>query len=121
VLLAAAAGIMWAAMAAPEEPHMQPQPMNNWSSFFFFAAFVLVVAYTLLNLYIGETRVCTPAADLTLAYQPDMCVVWCCLVLLSTASAVAGVDAVPCWHMQVWCCTKSATSACRSRLLIYCY
>jgi hypothetical protein len=48
------AEIMWAAMAAPEEPGLQPQPMNNWSSFFFFAAFVLVVAYTLLNLYIGE-------------------------------------------------------------------
>eukprot|EP00882_Tetradesmus_deserticola_P020321 GHRQ01021939.1.p2 GENE.GHRQ01021939.1~~GHRQ01021939.1.p2 ORF type:complete len:274 (+),score=131.28 GHRQ01021939.1:201-1022(+) len=45
--------IMRAAMAAPEEPGMQPQPMGNWSSFFFFAAFVLVVAYTLLNLYIG--------------------------------------------------------------------
>ncbi|WIA07983.1 hypothetical protein OEZ85_007455 [Tetradesmus obliquus] len=45
--------IMWAAMAAPEEPGLQPKPMNNWSSFFFFAAFVLVVAYTLLNLYIG--------------------------------------------------------------------
>lgn len=44
---------MNAAMAAPEEAGLQPQPMSNWSSFFFFAAFVLVVAYTLLNLYIG--------------------------------------------------------------------
>lgn len=47
------AEIMNAAMAAPEEPGLQPQPMSNWSSFFFFAAFVLVVGYTLLNLYIG--------------------------------------------------------------------
>jgi hypothetical protein len=44
---------MDAAMAAPEEPNLQPQPMSNWSSFFFFVAFVLVVGYTLLNLYIG--------------------------------------------------------------------
>jgi hypothetical protein len=44
---------MDAAMAAPEEPGLQPQPMSNWSSFFFFVAFVLVVGYTLLNLYIG--------------------------------------------------------------------
>lgn len=41
-------------MAAPEDPGLQPQPMSNWSSFFYFAAFALVVAYTLLNLYIGE-------------------------------------------------------------------
>lgn len=47
------AEIMDNAMAAPEEPGMQPQPMSNWSSFFFFVAFVLVVGYTLLNLYIG--------------------------------------------------------------------
>lgn len=45
--------IMSHAMAAPEEPGLQPQPMSNWSAFFFFAVFVLVVAYTLLNLYIG--------------------------------------------------------------------
>lgn len=47
------AEIMDAAMAAPEDPGLQPQPMSNWSAFFFFAAFVLVVGYTLLNLYIG--------------------------------------------------------------------
>lgn len=40
-------------MATPEDPGLQPVPMSNWSAFFFFAAFVLVVAYTLLNLYIG--------------------------------------------------------------------
>jgi hypothetical protein len=27
--------------------------MGNWSAFFFFVAFVIVVSYTLLNLYIG--------------------------------------------------------------------
>lgn len=27
--------------------------MNNWSVFFYFVAFVIVVSYTLLNLYIG--------------------------------------------------------------------
>lgn len=47
------AEIMNSAMAAPEEPNLQPQPMSNWSAFFYFAGFVLVVAYTLLNLYIG--------------------------------------------------------------------
>lgn len=47
------AEIMDSAMAAPEEAGLQPQPMSNWSAFFFFVAFVLVVGYTLLNLYIG--------------------------------------------------------------------
>jgi hypothetical protein len=66
----AAADIMWAAMAAPDEPGMQPQPMGNWSSFFFFAAFVLVVAYTLLNLYIGKSQAqLPPAAKLALHSQ----------------------------------------------------
>ncbi|KAI8464917.1 MAG: Ion transport protein-domain-containing protein [Monoraphidium minutum] len=45
--------IMDTAMAAPEEKGMQPQPMINWAAFFFFVAFVVVVSYTLLNLYIG--------------------------------------------------------------------
>lgn len=45
---------MVSAMAAPEEPGLQPRHMANWPAFFFFVAFVLVVAYTLLNLYIGE-------------------------------------------------------------------
>eukprot|EP00775_Hariotina_reticulata_P006841 gene6841-7059_t len=45
--------IMSAAMATPEEVDLQPQDMANWSAFFFFVAFVLVVSYTLLNLYIG--------------------------------------------------------------------
>lgn len=48
---------MAAAMAAPEEPGLQPHHMSNWASFFYFVAFVLVVAYTLLNLYIGEMRI----------------------------------------------------------------
>jgi hypothetical protein len=43
-----------AAMATPEEKGMQPQARVNWSSFFYFVAFVIVVSYTLLNLYIGE-------------------------------------------------------------------
>eukprot|EP00878_Enallax_costatus_P020028 GHUV01021157.1.p1 GENE.GHUV01021157.1~~GHUV01021157.1.p1 ORF type:complete len:115 (-),score=26.57 GHUV01021157.1:1551-1895(-) len=47
---------MAAAMAAPEDPGLQPQPMSNWASFFYFVAFVLVVAYTLLNLYIGGSQ-----------------------------------------------------------------
>jgi hypothetical protein len=64
---------MWAAMAAPEEPHKQPQPMNNWSSFFFFAAFVLVVAYTLLNLYIGESLQCWHSC-----YAPPSCLTCSC-------------------------------------------
>lgn len=55
--LLAVADIMAAAMAAPDDPGLQPQPMSNWSAFFYFAAFVLVVAYTLLNLYIGESRI----------------------------------------------------------------
>ncbi|KAF8072369.1 NaCP60E [Scenedesmus sp. PABB004] len=45
--------IMSAAMAVPTERGLQPRPMSSWPNFFFFAAFVLVVAYTLLNLYIG--------------------------------------------------------------------
>jgi hypothetical protein len=49
----ASAEILSAAMATPEEVDVQPQEMSNWSAFFFFVAFVLVVSYTLLNLYIG--------------------------------------------------------------------
>lgn len=41
-------------LAAPADKGLQPQPMSNWSAFFFFVAFVVVVSYTLLNLYIGE-------------------------------------------------------------------
>ena len=41
-------------MAAPADRGLQPQPMGNWSSFFYFIAFVIVVSYTLLNLYIGR-------------------------------------------------------------------
>lgn len=40
-------------MAAPEERDLQPQPLTNWPSFLYFVAFVVVVSYTLLNLYIG--------------------------------------------------------------------
>ena len=42
-------------MACPKDKGLQPQPMENWSAFFFFVAFVIVVSYTLLNLYIGES------------------------------------------------------------------
>jgi len=41
------------AMATPEDKGLQPQPMSNWSAFLFFVAFVIVVSYMLLNLYIG--------------------------------------------------------------------
>lgn len=53
-----------AAMATPLEKGLQPVPMNNWSVFFYFVAFVIVVSYTLLNLYIGRAaayRTLTPA------------------------------------------------------------
>lgn len=48
--------IPWVAgMSCPEEKGLQPQPLANWSAFFYFVAFVIVVSYTLLNLYIGES------------------------------------------------------------------
>jgi hypothetical protein len=40
-------------MDAPEESGQQPVHYANWSSFFYFVAYIVVVAYTLLNLYIG--------------------------------------------------------------------
>jgi hypothetical protein len=40
-------------MDAPEENGQQPVHYANWSSFFYFVAYIVVVAYTLLNLYIG--------------------------------------------------------------------
>jgi hypothetical protein len=40
-------------MDSREEVGMQPRHFSNWSSFFYFLAYVVVVAYTLLNLYIG--------------------------------------------------------------------
>ena len=46
--------IVRAGMDAPEESGLQPRHFNNWSSFFYFLAYVVVVAYTLLNLYIGK-------------------------------------------------------------------
>jgi hypothetical protein len=42
-----------AAMAAPEEKGMQPVPMSNAGALLYFVAFVVVVSYTLINLYIG--------------------------------------------------------------------
>ena len=41
-------------MNAPPDKGLQPVKMGNWPVFFYFVAFVVVVSYTLLNLYIGE-------------------------------------------------------------------
>lgn len=46
------AGIMDAAMASGDKDS-QPVALQNWGALFFFVAFVVVVAYTLMNLYIG--------------------------------------------------------------------
>jgi hypothetical protein len=61
------------AMACPADKGLQPQPMDNWSSFFYFVAFVIVVSYTLLNLYIGAGSAlglgALPCADLFCSFS----------------------------------------------------
>lgn len=44
---------MIAAMSAPKMIGDQPQLNSNWAAFFYFAAFVLVCALILINLYTG--------------------------------------------------------------------
>jgi hypothetical protein len=46
--------IMDSAMAAPQDVGLQPVPMSNWPAFFYFVAFVILVPYMLLNIYIGK-------------------------------------------------------------------
>ena len=41
------------AMDAPAEPGLQPHWMSNRFAFFWFVGFVFIVAFCLLNLYIG--------------------------------------------------------------------
>jgi hypothetical protein len=43
----------FSAMATPHDKHLQPVPMGNGASFWYFVAFIVAVPYTLLNLYIG--------------------------------------------------------------------
>ena len=48
------AGAMYAAMAAPNSKNDQPQPTSNGViGFFFYAAFIVICAFCLLNLYVG--------------------------------------------------------------------
>lgn len=41
------------AMSVPKQEDAQPKIGNNPAAFFFFVAFIIVVAFTLLNLYVG--------------------------------------------------------------------
>jgi hypothetical protein len=48
------AEIVEAGMHAPSEIDAQPTHLHSWSNFWYFVAYIVVVSYTLLNLYIGE-------------------------------------------------------------------
>lgn len=45
-------------MNAPSEIGVQPSHLHSWSNFWYFVAYIVVVSYTLLNLYIGEGMQC---------------------------------------------------------------
>jgi hypothetical protein len=52
------AEIVEAGMNAPSEIGVQPSHLHSWSNFWYFVAYIVVVSYTLLNLYIGEGMQC---------------------------------------------------------------
>ncbi len=41
---------------------LQPVPLSNWPVFFYFLAYVLLVSYTFINMYVGEWPAAQPNA-----------------------------------------------------------